>query len=187
MKKQGINYVFIFLLSLLCYVTHAQDNSLEALQNEVANLKKQLLEEKEKTNYLKEALDIRNNGLELTSDSVTIKLVEVKGNSTENTIVVKGLITYRGKTKWKLQFANHQIVDPNANTTEQSSAVKPNDLNKSFYIEGAEADIPYGFVINFEKVEKTPTLSLLRVQIYKGGLYHGVIPFNFKGVDVVWE
>lgn len=187
MKKQGINYLFIFLLSLLGNSTFAQSKAVEDLKNEIKNLTQQLLAEKEKTAYLKEALDLRSDKVEITNDSVTIKLVEVRGNSVEKTISAKGLITYKGSKKRNLQFAAQQLVDPKGNTTESFTALKTNDLKKDLFIQGAETDIPYAFVTQFKEVEeKAPTLNLLRLQIY-GSNPGSVVNFNFKAVDVIWD
>lgn len=184
MKRVGI----VFVLFLVSQCLFAQSVNTEELKLEIKNLKHQLQAEQEKTTYLKEALDLRNDKIEVTEDSVTIKLIEVKGNSTDNSILVKGLVTYNGLTKAKLQFGGVQrIVDPKGNTVESFNIVKPNNLDKSFFIDDADTDIPYAFVVKFDEVERTPNLSLLSLQIYETGPYTRTVSFKFRGLDVVWE
>ncbi|WAC38986.1 hypothetical protein [Pedobacter sp. SL55] len=88
----------MLLLSLLCTQALAQTSS-EVLKKEIENLSNQLISEKEKTAYLKAALELRSGNIEITLDSTTIKITEVKGSKTDDKITVRGLITYLGTKK----------------------------------------------------------------------------------------
>ncbi|MBD1420616.1 hypothetical protein [Sphingobacterium chuzhouense] len=190
MKNQRITLLFFIALSLICRIGFAQTNSLEQLQSEITSLKRQLADEKEKVAYFKDALDLRNSELEITQDSVTIKLTEVKGNSSEKTISIKGLVIYHGDTEKRFQFYHEQqFVDPNGNIIDQQfNIVRANDPTKRLMaIEDLEKDIPYAFLMKFENCsEKIPTISLLRIEAFSNPL-KSRLNYKFKGVDVAWD
>lgn len=176
----------ILILSLFCTSAFAQ-NDAEALKTEIKSLHKQLLIEKEKTTYLKAALELRKGNVEIELDSVVVKIVEIKGNRTDNKITIKGLITYLGTTKRNLQFAAQQIVDPKGNTLQSFTAATPNNLENTFRIQQAETKIPYAFIVQFKEAdERMPIISLLRLQIYSKRI-GSVSNYNFKGLDVHWN
>ncbi|WAC38985.1 hypothetical protein [Pedobacter sp. SL55] len=80
-----------------------------------------------------------------------------------------------------------QIVDPKGNTLQSFTALRPNDLTKTFRIEQAETKISYAFTIEFKEAKDIiPTISLLRLQIY-GERVGSTSNYNFKGLDVKWD
>lgn len=175
-------------MMLLCgNMSFAQTSNVDELKKEITNLQHQLSAEKEKTAYLKEALDLRSNGKEFIQDSISIKITAVEGNLNSKSITVKGLVTYLGNIKRNIQFPQQVLLDPKGNIFETFTAVQLNDLKKDIFIQDVEKDIPYGFAVIFKKIEEQfPTASLLRLQIYGNG---GAPDhkFNFKGIDITWK
>lgn len=179
-------YGYLILLLFFPFLTIAQEGTVEELKAELQHSVELLKKEQEKNTYLKEALDLRSEGMEASQGEITIRVNKVIGNMEENKIYVQGIVTYNGEERQNLQFQSHQLIAPNGNQYAAHSSGLPNDQNRTFSVRNAEAGIPYGFSIQFKDVkEKIPTLSLLRLALY-GDVGDG-IAFNFKGLDVNWD
>lgn len=179
--------IYLTLLLSLPFFSSAQEALVKELQEKVQTYEQLLKEEQEKNAYLKEALDLRNVGVESKQGEVTIRVNKLIGNLEENTILVQGIVTYNGTGKQKLQFQSHELISPNGNQYEAHSSGLPNDQNRTFMVTDAEAGIPYGFSIQFKNVnEKIPTLALLRLKLYGSTGVRGV-SFDFKGMDIQWD
>jgi len=181
-----ITGAFIIILLLLNNSSFAQA-SFESLKKEIATLSTDLKTEKEKTDYFKNALNLRKNSSELIQDSISIKITEISGNIADQTVRVKGLVTYLGSSKRNIQFSQQELVAPNGHIYEAFTAFQLNNPTKDIFIENVEPNIPYGFMVNFNGVEeKFPTISLMRLQIY-GPWSTPDSYFNFKGLDINWK
>lgn len=180
-----IKITFSLILLFISTIGYAQ-SSVESLKKEIQTLTESLKTEKEKTNYFKDLFNLRNKGTEIIADSISIKIIDVNGDSVGKTITVKGFITHLGNTKVNLQFSHQQLTEPKGNIYDSYTAFTINNPKKDLFIEDVEKDTPYGFVILFNDVlEKMPTASLIRLQVH-GQATGQEIKFNFKGIDINW-
>ena len=190
MKNRKIAFLLCATLSLTGITGFAQTTETAQLQNEIASLKKQLTNEKEKVAYFKDALDLRSGETKITLENTTIQLVEIKGSSSENTIWIKGLVTYHGDTEQRFQFDHEQqFIDPKGNIVDQQfNIVRANDpTQRLMAFENLEKDIPYAFLMKFENCsEKIPAISLLEIKAFTNPL-KPKLNYKFKGLDIPWD
>jgi len=176
-----MKYLFFLMLAFCSFQGMAQTE----LAEKVVQLEAQVKEQAERNAILKDALDLRERGREITKEEVTIRVTAVQHDMESGELRVQGLITHHGMKNRNLQFVQQQAVDPEGNTFESYKVVKPKEESQDVFLQKVTADIPYAFLIKFEGVKEKPaTLSLLRVQIY--GERSSVLNFDFKGLEVGW-
>lgn len=108
-------YTFLFSILLVPFLGFAQDASVQDLKNKVNALELVVKTEQEKNAYLKNALDLRNSGIEVGNGDISMRVTKIIGNTEEQRIYVQGIVTYKGEIRQDLQFQSHDLVSPNGN------------------------------------------------------------------------
>lgn len=169
----------MIVMTIITFSATAQTD----LEQQVKSLKSQLEEQVKRNDYLKEALSLRTDKQEITTDDITITLTRVYAK--EDKIHVEGLMKNIGIPDQLLQTYALNLIDPKGNQYKSHRLGLLNSPDEDFYVVQAVKDISYGFILTFENVvEKTPTISLLSIKLFGRGAEG--IPFNFKAVEVEW-
>lgn len=165
-------------------VTKLEEQYKQAEQK-IVHLEAKVAEQTERNEILKEALDIRSLGSEITKDGVAVRITKVSQDLAAGEIRVEGLMTNKGTQPRRIQSSKLELVDAKGNAYSSYKIVKANAETEKFVVDDATSGQPYAFVIRFEGMpEKLATLALLRVSLYRAKL--GKENFDFKGLEVSW-
>ncbi|MFD1771206.1 hypothetical protein [Sphingobacterium suaedae] len=175
--------ILLFFIALSLHAGAQTD--VNTLTSKIKQLEAQISEAQARTAVLKEALDLRSLGTEAAVDSMHMRVTHLYRDSTDNSLYIKGLVTYLGNQDQALQFATSDLIAATGGQYQAHSAGVVNDLNKTFHVPHAEKNIPYGFMLKFKEVnEHIPTASLITLRLIGNGLRG--IEFTYKGLDVAW-
>lgn len=128
--------------------------------------------------YLKETLDLLNTEFTKESDNIIYKINSVKGNSSQGTITIEGLVENKGAIS-RLQAKTTDIFDPKGNQYSTHRRL----FGKASSIPKFQKDIPTKFTITFDKiVEEAPILKAFIMEFYNK---KNII--IFKNLPITWE
>lgn len=177
--------LLLFWISI-SFVSIAQEKRVDELTQKVQQLEQVIKDQQERNQYLKQALALKNSGVEVKNENISIRITKIWGSVSEQRIYIQGLVSYQGSDDQSLQFDSHELVAPSGNQYVAYSAGLPNDQQTTFHVSRAEADIPYGFSIQVEDIkERVATLALVRLKLYGHSLEGPA--FSFRGLDVDWK
>lgn len=177
-------FLLLFLVLAIPRKVSAQSPSIvESLIQTNDELNETLREKRETIQYLQKALGI-DERTSATDKNISVRIIDAYGSESENTIYVKGVITYTGTDRLKLKFGANELVDLAGVSYESSEVLQPPGM-EGFSVYNPGIFVPYTFVVKFKGIkERMPVLRSIRLSLIDVDSEPTVL--NLAGIDVFW-